>query len=176
MLWFLRWGVAVRHKQVKAKHIVGPAIFYGITAVGIPLLWQFFLQANGTYRFTFLPLTLSNLLMSLPRWPVIIVEMVKRLLNPYWNFIWVFAGGVLIFRRTQIFRPITPAGWLILPVAGFLWLISLTYIFSRFSPYLTHLNNSVERLILQGLPLGLWWLVGQSVAVGWVAGRGKQLK
>ena len=36
-------------------------------------------------------LDFTNLLIHLPRWPVIIVEMVKRLINPYWNlsgFLW----------------------------------------------------------------------------------------
>jgi hypothetical protein len=33
---------------------------------------------------------------------------------------------------------------------------------------LDHLNNSAERLILQAAPLVVWWLLGQSVALGWV--------
>src|SRR5690606_4011846 len=96
---------------------------------------------------------------NLPRWPVILIEMARRLLNPYWNFIWLFAGATLLVRRGRLFQPAAGVGWLILPVAGYLFLISLTYIVSRFDPYLAHLNNSVERLLLQGLPLILWWLV-----------------
>jgi hypothetical protein len=54
---------------------------------------------------------------------------------------------------------------------GFLLLAGTTYVFSRFDPYLAHVNNSVERLILQATPLALWWLVGQCVALGVVRGE-----
>jgi hypothetical protein len=61
-----------------------------------------------------------------------------------------------------------------LPELGYLGLVSLSYVFSRFDPFLAHLNNSAERLILQATPLALWWLLGQSVALGWV-GRQEEI-
>jgi hypothetical protein len=63
---------------------------------------------------------------------------------------------------------LAPLGWLILPIAGFLLLVSLSYVFSRFDPYLAHLNNSVERLMLQATPLLMWWLIAQCVSIGWL--------
>jgi hypothetical protein len=57
-------------------------------------------------------------------------------------------------------------------VGIYLFLVSFTYIFSRFDPYLAHLNNSVERLMLQAIPLVWWWVVGQSVRLGWLKANG----
>ena len=68
---------------------------------------------------------------------------------------------------------LAPLGWLILPVMGYLALISGAYLFSRFEPFLAHLNNSAERLILQAVPLVGCWLIGQSIALGWVREKSK---
>jgi hypothetical protein len=98
--------------------------------------------------------------------PEIGLGLLARLLNPYWNFIWLFAGLALLSRNKKV--RLAPLGWLILPVAGYVVLISFSYVFSRFEPYLAHLDNSVERLILQVAPLAGWWLIGQCVSMGWV--------
>jgi hypothetical protein len=134
--------------------------------VAIPLLWQGFLTIFGVYRFTFLPLTLANFWTNLPRLAVIGWNMLTRLLNPYWNFVWLFVGLILVSRSKKI--GLAPAGWLILPVVGYLGVISVSYVFSRFEPYLAQLNNSAERLILQAAPLALWWLIGQCSSMGWI--------
>ena len=144
-------------------------IAYGVIVLVLAGAWPIFLTLNGTYRFTFLPLTVDTLITNLPRIPTIATAMLARLLNPYWNFIWLFTGLILLLRREK--SGSAPVGWLVLPVAGFLLLASTTYVFSRFDPYLAHINNSVERLILQATPLALWWLVGQCVALGVVRGE-----
>ena len=161
--------IRVRQRQLSGRQTLLLLGGYLLVAWSIPLLWQLFLILNGTYRFTFWPLTPANFLMNLWRWPAIVAVMFGRLLNPYWNFTWLLAGLALVGRREKALR--SPMGWLILPIIVDLALISLTYILSRFDPYLAHLNNSVERLILQATPLALWWLVGQSLALGWVAGQ-----
>ncbi len=125
----------------------------------MPAMWPLFLDLNGTQRFTFMPLTLTNLWLHLDRYPLILLDIIKRLLNPYWNFIWPLCGLTLLLRRAKILK--VWSGWLIGLVAAYLLLMSLTYIFSRFDPYLAHLNNSVERLAVQAAPLAVWWLAGQ---------------
>lgn len=149
-------------------------ISYFLPTLLLPLLWQLFLTLFGTYRFTFLPLTLPTFWTNLNRLPLIGWHMLARLLNPYWNFVWLFAGLTLLIRRQRSLA--ARGGWLILPVISFLGLAGLTYVFSRFDPFLTHLNNSAERLILQAAPLALWWLLGQSVALGWVKGKSESLR
>jgi hypothetical protein len=69
---------------------------------------------------------------------------------------------------------LAPLGWLILPVSGYVGLISLSFVFSRFDPFLDHLNNSAERLILQAIPLLIWWLLGQGVAEGWIRAKSEE--
>jgi hypothetical protein len=152
--------------QWRTGWIVGGLVLF--LALALPLLWQIFLALHGTYRFTFMPLTPTNLVSHLPRLPLIWLEMGKRLLNPYWNSIWLLGGGLLLFRRGHIFQERNYLAWLIVLVGIYLFLVSFTYIFSRFDPYLAHLNNSVERLMLQAIPLVWWWVVGQSVRLGWL--------
>lgn len=164
----------VRRNYLPGRQAAFLFLIYFLPALLIPLLWQLFLTMFETYRFTFLPLTLANFWTNLPRLPVIGWHMLARLLNPYWNFVWLLAALTLLGRRSQILA--APIGWLILPVTGYLGLVSLSYVFSRFDPFLAHLNNSAERLILQAAPLVWWWLLGQSVALGWVRKKSSGLK
>ena len=159
-------GLLVRRKYLSSTQAIIFFLIYFALASAIPLVWQYFLSFHGTYRFTFLPLTLNNFWTNLPRLPLIGLNMLTRLLNPYWNFAWLLAGLIFLIRRQRIL--LAPLGWLILPVMGYLILISFIYLFSRFEPFLAHLNNSAERLILQAVPLVGWWLIGQSVALDWV--------
>lgn len=135
-----------------------------IPALALP--WTLFLWIHGTQRYAYLPLTLPNLLGHLERAPAIAGGMIVRLLNPYWNFIWLFAGLALLARRRRALR--ARQGYLIVPVLAFLALAGASYLLSRFDPFLEHLANSAERLMLQALPLALWWLAGQTVAAGWI--------
>ncbi len=164
-------GLLVRRKYLSSTQAIIFFLIYFALASAIPLVWQCFLSFHGTYRFTFLPLTLANFWANLPRLPLIGLNMLTRLLNPYWNFAWLLAGLIFLIRRQRIL--LAPLGWLILPVMGYLALISGAYLFSRFEPFLAHLNNSAERLILQAVPLVGWWLIGQSVALGWVREKSK---
>jgi hypothetical protein len=168
LLVSLLWQVRRNHLPPRKTTFLF-LISYFLPALLLPLLWQLFLTLFGTYRFTFLPLTLPTFWTNLNRLPAISWHMLARLLNPYWNFVWLLAGLILLTRQQRCLA--APGGWLILPVIGFLGLASLSYVFSRFDPFLAHLNNSAERLILQAAPLALWWLMGQSVALGWVKGN-----
>ncbi len=159
-------SLLVRRGHLSSHQATILALAYLLLALSIPLLWQCFLTIYGTYRFTFLPLTLATFWTNLSRLPEIGANILTRLLNPYWNFIWFFAGLVLGIRGKKV--GLAPVSWMILPVVGYLGLVSLSYVFSRFEPYLAHLNNSAERLILQATPLVWWWLIGQCISMGWV--------
>jgi hypothetical protein len=159
-------AIQVRRNQLSASQALIFFLTYLIPALTIPLLWQGFLTMFKTYRFTFMALTLANFWTNLPRLAAIGWKMLTLLLNPYWNFVWLFAGLILVSRSKKVWR--APAGWLILPVAGYLGLISVSYVFSRFEPYLAQVNNSAERLIIQAAPLALWWLIGQCISTGWI--------
>jgi hypothetical protein len=172
-LWLLLvslvWLGGLWQQNRSRSQVRSSVIVYSVIALVMAGAWPIFLAVNGTYRFTFLPLTVATLMTNLPRIPVITIAIAGRLLNPYWNFIWLFTGLVLLFRREK--SGSAPVGWLVLPVVGFLLLAGTTYVFSRFDPYLAHVNNSIERLILQATPLALWWLVGQCVALGVIKGE-----
>ncbi|MBE7553576.1 MAG: hypothetical protein HS126_21100 [Anaerolineales bacterium] len=166
-------ALQIRRKHLSRHEAVVCFLLYITPTLALPLLWQLFLILFGAYRFTFLPLTLATFWTNLPRLPLIGWHMLIRLLNPYWNFVWLFAGLILLSRRQRILS--APLGWLILPGLGYLGVISISFVFSRFDPFLDHLNNSAERLILQATPLLVWWLLGQSVAAGWVRAKSEEL-
>jgi hypothetical protein len=146
----------VRRGRLPASQALALALVYLLLASSLPLGWQGFLAINGTYRFTFLPLTLATFWTNLPRLPEIGVNLGVRFLNPYWNFIWLFTGLILIGQNKKV--GLAPLGWLILPVAGYLGLAGFSYVFSRFEPYLAHLNN---------LPSGLCWRLPGFMVVDW---------
>jgi hypothetical protein len=128
-------------------------------------LWPLFLHLHGTIHYVYFPVTAENIVAHLPRIPRIARAMVERLFNPYWNFVWVFVVLLLLGRRAAIQK--APAGNLIVPVLGFLVFCNVGYVLTRFDPWQEQLQNSAERLILQPLPLALWWIAGQCVAMGW---------
>ena len=169
LLWLVGMSIGRKHRLLPLKRATILTVVYLCLAFILPFLWQYFLWQHGTVRFTFLPLTWQTIVVNSPRWPIIVWEMVKRLLNPYWNFVWFFFGITLLIRIKQILCDPAPLNGLLLLTISFLFLTSLTYIFTRFDPYLAHLNNSVERLMLQAVPVTLWWLVGQGVARGWLS-------
>jgi hypothetical protein len=167
-------ALQMERKQLSRQEAGVYFLIYITPALAIPFLWQLFLILFGTYRFTFLPLTLAAFWTNLPRLPLIVWNVLTRLLNPYWNFVWLFAGLILLSRRERILS--ASLGWLILPVAGYLGFVGISFVFSRFDPFLDHLNNSAERLILQATPLLVWWLLGQSVAEGWIRKKSEEFK
>jgi hypothetical protein len=169
--WVVSLAVNCKLQIFSRKQFFGLVSLYFLIVLLIPLLWQYFLLVNGTQRFTFEPVIIGTLWANASRVPEIAGAVIRRLLNPYWNFVWLFAALVLLFRRQMVLE--APAGWLVLLVSGYLFLVNLTYLFSRFEPYLAHLNNSVERLIVQAVPLILLWLIGQGVSLGWVSGQGR---
>ncbi|MFQ5612115.1 MAG: hypothetical protein ACE5H9_08275, partial [Anaerolineae bacterium] len=165
-VWLIGLGRDVRGNRLGGGQALAALAVYGGVALALGGAWQLFLAVQGTQRFTFFPLTPATFAANAWRLPWIAGAMLRRLLNPFWNFIWLFAGLTLLARRGRALTG--PAGWLIVPVAGYVIGVSLSFVFSRFDPYLAHLNNSAERLVLQAAPLALWWLLGQAVAVGWV--------
>lgn len=169
LVWLVGLWRQIRFQNRSRSQAWSTVIAYSVVVLVMAGAWPIFLALNGTVRFTFLPLTIATLMTNLPRIPVIAAAMLARLLNPYWNFIWLFTGLVLLLRREKSWS--APVGWLVLPITGFLLLAGATYVFSRFDPYQAHVNNSVERLILQATPLAMWWLVGQCVALGLVKGE-----
>jgi hypothetical protein len=169
--WLIGAGIERRRGHLSGPTMGRLSLLYGVIAFGLPALWPLFLWLYGTEHFTFMAVTAATLWSNLPRWPVILIEMAKRMANPYWNFMWLLVGAGLIGRGKHLWRHGWGPAGLVWPVLAYLGLVSLTYLFSRFSPYLAHLNNSVERLLIQPLPLAWWWLVEQGRAAGWFANR-----
>ena len=100
------------------------------------------------------------------RLPEIAVEVVRHLLSPDWNLVWLVVVMTVILRRRRALQG-GSAG----PIAGvavFLAAVSASFIFSRFDPYLEHVANSLDRLIWQALPVAVWWLAVQAAESGLV--------
>ena len=175
-MWLGGVVVGVQTKRYSGQSALIMSGIYLLALGMMALPWQVFLSNQGTMRFTYLPLTPQTFWENGHRLPFIIGEMAKRLLNPYWNFIWLFTSTVFVVRGWYVIRSrpgiwsklrrLPYNSWLIIPVIGYLGIIGFTYVFSRFTPYQAHLNNSVERLMLQALPLVLWWLAGQWSLLG----------
>jgi hypothetical protein len=160
-----RWRELYRRERTATQTTVA-ILTFALTVLVVSAAWPLFLALHGTQRFTYLPFNLATLLANVDRVPAIFSALFGRLANPYWNFVWLLVGLALLFRRDKLLA--APAGWLILPVTAYILGVAAIYIFSRFDPYLAHLNNSAERLLAQAPPLVWWWLAGQSVAAGWV--------
>lgn len=154
-------GLLVKVRRGEARSSGALLALGAFLAMAVPVsaAWQLFLASRGTIRYVFLPVTLETLARNGHRLPEIAGRLTRASLDPAWNFVWPLVGlALLAGGRKALSRPY---GWLSVPVVLFVALAGLSYVFSGFEPYEPHLRNSVDRLLLQALPLALLWLAAQ---------------
>jgi len=156
----LRLVGAMRRGELAARAAaLGGAVFVAGALDGAST-WASFLAVHGTVRTSHFPLTIANLAAHVDRVPRLAFELARRLVDTRWNAIFVLAAFALVARRGRALA--RRDGWVLVPAALFVAAAFSTYLLSRFDPYLAHLRNSAERLLLQALPLAVWFLAAQA--------------
>ncbi len=163
LVFLMALGLRVRRRRDAARSTLITAILYLGPTLAMASAWPLFLALNGTHDYIYLAVTPQNLWLNIDRLPHIAARVVWHSLMPYWNFIWLLSGLTVLVKGRGFLR--APLGWLIIPPALFLGVITLSYVFSRFDPYVVHFNNGIDRVMWQALPLTLWWLMAQHVKV-----------
>lgn len=159
VLMFLLTQFAAWRKQKLTRRQLALTVTIIAVSVILASLWGLFLRLHGTQEFAFMPLTAHNLWLYGHRYPTILSQFGSHMASLNWNGIWLLSLGVFIWRGRQGVTAVSDL--LIIPVAFFLLCVSVSYIFSRFNPYLAHLQNSLDRLLWQALPLTILWLAAQ---------------
>jgi hypothetical protein len=116
--------------------------------------WRIFLAASAlTPPETFLPLTLETLQANLPRVPALLHRLGEELLSiRRWSLLWPLAAialGTLAVTRRRVALPLALA--IAVPLALYL----VPYIFTALRPYEMHVETSIDRLVLQIVPVAV---------------------
>ncbi len=143
-------------------------VAFAVPALLPVTLWQLLLLLDGSVRYVFRPPTPANLVGGLDRLPALVATVATHLAGPGWGFVFPAALAVLGVRRGAALRGAEPV--LLLLPAGFLAVVSLSFLLTRFDPWLPHVVNSIDRLALQAFPLVVWWLAAQGVDAGVLPG------
>ncbi|HKC25583.1 MAG TPA: hypothetical protein VKF32_12615, partial [Thermoanaerobaculia bacterium] len=154
---------ARRGETTLSNALASCAVFTGV-ALAISLPWPLFLAVRGTVRYVYLPISLPTLTANASRAPRIAWEMARRIPSTYWNGAFLLAGLALLARGRRALA--AKDGWVIVPAGLFLVVASGTFVLSRFDPWTAHLRNSADRLMLQALPLAIWFLAAQAADAG----------
>ena len=122
------------------------------------LAWRAFLSfADVAPETTFQPLSIATLAANLERLPPLLQRVGEELLRfRAWSLLWPLATAALAFLVWQRQRTAIPLAFGILaPLALYL----VPYVFTTIQPWEMHVETSLDRLILQVVPLALLPLV-----------------
>jgi hypothetical protein len=128
--------------------------------------WRIFLRASGSIAGTaFLSPTPATLLQNLPRLPEIVAYTLGELMNlSHWGILWpALIVSLLLIRRPSLLLRATLVGLIVIPLA----LEQGIYVFSAWVPFMSHVESSMTRLVLQVVPLAVLVLGLAVPAVSW---------
>ena len=136
-------------------------------AAALPLPWLLFTHVVHPLGRDFLPLTPAVFVAHAGRLPHIATFFVLQMLAfKNWSLLWVALAGVLLLAA----RRLTLSGrGLLLLLLGQLGIYLLAFVFSNWQPYAAHLQTSLDRLLVQTVPLALLLVVEAVAAL--TAGR-----
>jgi hypothetical protein len=126
-------------------------------AVALPLPWLLFTHVVHPLPRDFLPLTPAVFVAHAGRLPYIATFFVLQMLAfTNWSLLWMALAGTLLLAA----RRLTPSGrGLLLLLVGQLGLYVVAFVFSDWQPYTAHLQTSLDRLLVQTVPVALLLLV-----------------
>jgi hypothetical protein len=126
-------------------------------AVALPLPWLLFTHVVHPLGRDFLPLTPAVFVAHAGRLPHIATFFVLQMLAfKNWSLLWVALAGALLL----VARRLTPSGrGLLLLLLGQLGIYVAAFVFSDWQPYTAHVQTSLDRLLVQTVPLVLLLLV-----------------
>jgi hypothetical protein len=122
-------------------------------ALALPLPWLLFTWWVHPFGRDFLPLTPGTLFSHLDRLPEIARFFGLLMLSfQHWSLLWVVLAAVLFLRR----RDLSPQGRALLALLALqLAVYALAFVFSDWQPYTDHMRTSLDRLLVQALPLAV---------------------
>lgn len=122
-------------------------------ALALPLPWLLFNWRTHPIGRDFLPLTPGTLLAHLDRLPEIARFFGLLMLSfQHWSLLWVVLAAVLVLRR----RNLTGRGGALLVLLALqLAVYALAFVFSDWQPYTDHIRTSLDRLLVQAVPLAV---------------------
>jgi hypothetical protein len=122
-------------------------------AVALPLPWLLFTHLVHPLGRDFLPLTPAVFVAHAGRLPHIATFFVLQMLAfTKWSLLWVALAGTLLLAA----RRLTPSGrGLLLLLLGQLGIYVMAFVFSDWQPYTAHVQTSLDRLLVQTVPLAL---------------------
>ena len=140
------WRVALR----RAAAVLAAAIV-------LPLPWTLFSHLTHPLARDFLPFTLAGFLAHAGRLPhIVAMFLLQPLAFENWSLFWVVLAALLIAAA----RRLTPAAYgllLLLLCQEGVYVIS--FVFSDWQPYTAHVRTSLDRLLMQAVPLALLLMV-----------------
>ncbi|MDQ6674737.1 MAG: hypothetical protein M3069_29035 [Chloroflexota bacterium] len=131
----------------------------GTTLVVLPALvmlagWRLFIQALGVPpSFDFLPVTVSTFLGHLDRVPELVGWTANKMTDGgAWGLLWAgLVLAVLLPDRRQVRQQLTLGLLVLTPLVPDM----LSFVFSAWTPYTSHVENAMPRLMEQLAPLGV---------------------
>src|SRR5919199_4175585 len=132
-------------------------------AAALPLPWLLFTHIMHPLGRDFLPLTLAVFVAHAGRLPHIATFFVLQMLAfKNWSLLWGALAGALLLAA----RRLTPSGrGLLLLLLGQLSIYVVAFVFSDWQPYTAHMQTSLDRLLVQTVPLALLLLVEATSAL-----------
>ena len=129
----------------------------------LPLPWLLFTHIMHPLGRDFLPLTPAEFVAHAGRLPRIATFFVLQMLAfKNWSLLWVALAGALLL----VARRLTPSGrGLLLLLLGQLGIYAGAFVFSDWQPYTAHVQTSLDRLLVQTVPLALLLLVEATSAL-----------
>src|SRR5437764_740743 len=126
-------------------------------AAALPLPWLLFTHSVHPLPRDFLPLTPAVFVAHAGRLPQIVTFFVLQMLAfKNWSLLWVALAGTLLLAA----RRLPPSGrGLLLLLVGQLGIYMVAFVFSSWQPYMAHVQTSLDRLLVQTVPLALLLLV-----------------
>ena len=122
-------------------------------AAALPLPWLLFTHIMHPLGRDFLPLTPAEFMAHAGRLPHIATFFVLQMLAfKNWSLLWLALAGALLLTA----RRLTPSGrGLLLLLLGQLGIYVVAFVFSDWQPYTAHVQTSLDRLLVQTVPLAL---------------------
>jgi hypothetical protein len=144
---------AARNRDRMRRAFFG-ALAGGLAPAVIAAPWYVFTLREGVSSTDFLPLTLATLGANLDRIPTIARVILGDLLNPEWSFVIPLALAVLLI---LIWRGRERAPLVFFLLAALLYIVAISFLFvwSAFTPFVSHVLSAGYRLIAQVLPLAV---------------------
>jgi hypothetical protein len=149
-------GQGLRHDASRAKRLSHIA-WAGLATVALPLPWLIFTLTVRPVGSDFLPITVSVFVANVNRLPqTFLLFLQETVIIARWSLFWVIvAAAVALTVRRLSLRGRALLALLLAQLAMYLG----SYVFSDWVPYTLHVDSSLNRLMIQAVPLALLVMV-----------------